>query len=49
MCWLIWALKMQIQDLRRDWVIMKWLNTDGFPDREIEKKREFAKRFKVKI
>ena len=40
---------MQIKDLRRDWVITKWLNTDGLPEREIEKMHEFAKRFRVKI
>ena len=59
MSWLIWALRMRIQHIRRDWVIKKWLKTvngstpfswsSGLPDREIEKMHEFAKRFRVKI
>ena len=45
--WVEWAIRMRSKRQRRNWVIKKWLNQDGFSDAELALMWRFAEGFKV--
>uniref|UniRef100_A0A183CFN7 Innexin n=1 Tax=Globodera pallida TaxID=36090 RepID=A0A183CFN7_GLOPA len=45
--WLEWTVRMRFRHERGDWVINKWLNTDGFTGAELDLMRRFAEGFKM--